>query len=368
MQQLVDLLGGRCEASRPEPAAWPELLALAGRHRVLPWVASQLLRAGGAETSAMQPELLAAQRAAKIDSFLLSAELAGLLKAFAKAGLPVIALKGPSFAQRVYGDASLRSSRDLDLLVLRQHFAAAQTLLQAEGFLPSSRADDYHQPWQRRTTGVELHFDVENPLAYDFNIDAAFARACPGAFEGSLTLTLAPADEMLYLCLHAVRHRFDCLGLVLDLCLAFESRALQARLGEAPVPPDRASDLWPAFQLGCRLALRLRPSSPARKFIEPSPHLDRIASARWNELISEDAAPVLDWRAQHRFYLSLEQGFRSKCLRGLRHLRILATRAIQPDYDFASRFGIDRPWLVLALRPVRLLTVSNRSSPAARQP
>lgn len=358
MRQLVNILGGRCENLRS--AYWPEVLELAGRHRVLRWVSSQLRGAHSGATLAIQSQLLEAERAAKIDGFFLSAELAGLLSAFAGASVPVLALKGPCFAERIYGDVSLRSSRDLDLLVPRSHFAAAQALLQAEGFCASSCVDDYHQPWRRHTTGVELHFDVENPLAFNFNIGAALGHASLTSFHGSPVFKLAPADELLYLCLHAVRHRFDCLSLVLDICLAFESPSMEPELDHVCALAGRNRDLWSLLQIGCRLATRLRSSSPAGKFVQASPHLDGIASDRWNELIEGKLQPALDWRAQHHFYCSLEPRFMQKGLRRLRYMRILATRTIQPDYDFASRFGIEKPWLVRAMRPIRLLSVFNR--------
>jgi hypothetical protein len=366
MRRLVNILGGRNEDQRStEPAEWPEVLELARRHRVLPWVSSVLLRTRDDATRVIHSQLLEAERASKIDGFLLSAELAGLLRVFAKASIPVAALKGPCFAQRIYGDTSLRSSRDLDLLVPRPQFAAAQALLQAEGFLACSRADDYHQLWRRHTIGVELHFDVENPLAFNFNVGAAFGRACHTSFQGSPGLTLAPADELLYLCLHAVRHQFDCFSLILDICLAFESPAIQQELNHVSALADRSGDLWTLLQLGCRLALRLRPFSPARSLVKESPHLDGIASDRWNELIDGRVRPLLDWRAQHRFYLSLEPRFTQKLLRRLRHMRILAARTIQLDYDFASRFGIEHPGLVRTLRPIRLFSDFSRSKPPA---
>ena len=89
---------------------------------------------------------------------------------FHRRGIPVISLKGPWLAERLYGDAALRSCCDLDLLVHRSDIAAAEDLLTELGFLPSGRRDDYERPFRRGSIKVELHHDVENPLAFDSRV------------------------------------------------------------------------------------------------------------------------------------------------------------------------------------------------------
>ena len=41
---------------------------------------------------------------------------------------------------------------------------------------PPGAADDYHRPWHRATTTVELHHDVENPLAFDFHVEGSLTQ------------------------------------------------------------------------------------------------------------------------------------------------------------------------------------------------
>ena len=191
-----------------------------------------------------------AERSAVIAAFFWSSELKGLLRAFAEEGLPVIPLKGPCLAERLYGGAALRSSRDLDLLVQASHVAPADALLGRLGFAPLGHPDDYHQAWRRGSTVVELHHDVENPLAWDFAIGGAWTRAEAGVFQGVPVLRLAAADELLLLCLHGVRHRFERLNLVLDLALAFAqlsgAQARPARRDSGKLAVPGAGDGFPA--------------------------------------------------------------------------------------------------------------------------
>ena len=65
--------------------------------------------------------------------------------------------------------------------------------------------------------------------------------------------------------------------------------------------------------------------------------------------------PVLDWVAQHRFYLEVENPGWNRLRRRIRHQQILFTRLIDDDFIFAGRFRLHRDWQVRILRPVRLL-------------
>jgi len=373
MECLLEILreAGRTDRAHPvEPpqwqfdeSQWQDAIDLAEQHRVLPWVAAQVLDGRGSQLPvAVEVRLREARRAATIAAFLWTSELKSLLAEFASASIPVLVLKGLWFAQRIYGNAALRSSRDIDLLVRKDRFGAAEKLLQTIGFTSHACADDYHREWRRGTLAVELHFDVENPLAFDFDIESVWKRAHPATFEGQPGWTLAPADELLYLCLHGTRHRFDRLSRVLDIALALRQLSLafcQADCLDSQSDldlPAGLEHLQPLLELGCALALRLRPDCipPGRSPVVASPHILQLASRLWHHVLDEPAGQRLDWVAQHRFYLEIEATPRQRLKRRLRHLRILAGRIIQEDYDFAAQLGVRRRWMVWALRPLRL--------------
>jgi hypothetical protein len=71
-------------------------------------------------------------------------------------------------------------------------------------------------------------------------------------------------------------------------------------------------------------------------------------------MLTQTAEP-LDWHGAHAFFLQLELPGWPRFRRRIQHLRILAGRVIEPDYDFAARFGLRRTWQVRMLRPLRLL-------------
>jgi hypothetical protein len=273
----------------------------------------------------------------------------------------VMALKGPCLAERLYGDASLRTCHDLDLLIRRSDLARAEKLLTELGFHPNSLPDDYHRPWSRNALNLELHHNVENPHAFEFDLDAAWARATLSEFHGASVWLFEPSDEMLYLCLHAVRHRFERLSLMLDLALAFR------RLALAAIRPEWGDSVFDnIFALGWMMAVRLDPGTPAPQAMRCSSRerkrLGHLADRLWQELM-EAQPPTLDWTAQHRFYLEIETPGWARFARRWRHQRILATRLIDDDFVFANRFNLHRNWQVWLLRPIRLLLKTLRPSP-----
>jgi hypothetical protein len=360
MQSLLDLLRGRPTQRSFSNSEFDNLLAVAEQENVLPYAAARMRALDIEFTPAQRRKLDELHRHAQLTTFAWTETLKGVLSAFHRANLPLIALKGPCLAERIYGDASLRTCFDLDLLVRRVDLARAEQLIADIGFAPNSHADDYHRAWSRKSLNLELHHNVENPHAFDFDIDAAWARAEPSQFHSAPVWLLAPRDELLYLCLHAARHRFERLCLMLDLALAFRA---------SPIPDAPA---WPnpvfgnIFALGWMMAARLDPDLPASTAIRISPRertrLDQLANRLWQDLMLTPP-PTLDWAAQHRFYFELETPGWNRFRRRLRHQRILVTRLIDDDFVFAGRFHLHRNWQVRLLRPLRLLMKSMRPSP-----
>jgi len=351
MQCLLKLLRGASADCLNQQAEWEQALALAEEEHILPWAAHLCARQISVAPH-LRSRLSAIQRDAAIAAFYWSSQLKGILRAFDQQGIAVVPLKGPFLAERLYADAALRVNHDLDLLVSKNDLARAEALLSALEFIPDT-PDDYHRQWYRGRTTVELHHDVENPLAFNFHTASVLARAQPADFQGQRCWKLAPDDELLFLCLHGVRHRFERLTLILDLCLAFQKLDLPETAPPQPQLAERAILLT----LGLAMARCLQPSNAAPPFLGASPaqlrHLDSLADRLWHRLLTQPSNP-LDWRALHSFYLEIELPGR-RLHRRLRHLKILLYRAIKPDYEFAASFGFHRLWQVRLLRPLRLL-------------
>jgi hypothetical protein len=353
MRTLLDLLRGELKGSRVAPDEQMRVLDLAEEENILPWAAACLRAQTDCGAPEVDARLRAIDRTARISAFVWSETLRSTLAEFHRRDLPVISLKGPWLAQRLYGDAALRLYADLDLLVRRSDFARAGELLSGIGFSPAERRDDYAQTWSRGSIVLELHDDVENPLAFDFGIEAAWERAQLAEFGGVPARLLAPSDELRFLCLHGARHRFERLSHVLDLVLAFRQLAGSPPSTQRELPRESERML----ALGCMMAARLYPQVAVEACYTAIPdrgRLERTAERLWQERLRAPA-PALDWRAKHRFLLSIERRGWDRWRARVRHLKILSTRLITADFAFAAHFHLYRTWQVWMLRPVRLL-------------
>jgi hypothetical protein len=143
-------------------------------------------------------------------------------------GVPFAALKGPVLAERLYDDASLRRSTDLDLLVTPRDVPAALKILERLGYTPESGTSaryhqEFHHHWcltHVRRPPLELHFRVYVGFGVQLNADDFLARALPyQTHSGPPCYILSPEDEFLYLCLHAAGHDFARLAWLYDLKL-----------------------------------------------------------------------------------------------------------------------------------------------------
>lgn len=362
MQTLLDLMRGELNGRTVTAEEWMTVLDLATDESVLPWTVACLR----AQTDGVVPEvdarLRVIEREAQISAFVWNETLRSTLAEFHRRGIPVISLKGPWFAQRLYGDAALRLYVDLDLLVKGTDFARSEELLSGLGFSTAERRDDYARTWSRGRILLELHDDVENPLAFDFGIEGAWDRSQVAEFDGVPARLLAPADELRFLCLHGARHRFERLSHVLDLVLAFQK--LDGH--QSGAKPERGRESERMLALGCMMAVRLDPQLAeleARYTAVPDrASLENSAEHLWQERMREPA-PELDWHTKHRFLLSIERPGWDRLRTRARHLRILSTRLITDDFAFAERLHLYRTWQVWMLRPVRLLLRACRAWP-----
>ena len=148
--------------------------------------------------------------------------------------VPVIPLKGMALAESLYGDAGLRVSSDIDLLVPREAVAQAFAVLAQLGYSPAaeetpvedgdidllleSNMEYVFVTPENRACPVELHWDIA--WRWPGNARALadlWADARPRRFRGVEAWALGPEWELLYLAVHAARHRWQGLKWLVDV-------------------------------------------------------------------------------------------------------------------------------------------------------
>jgi hypothetical protein len=142
-----------------------------------------------------------------------------LLKAFNRAGIPVMSLKGPILSDELYGDVGLRQSKDIDLAVAPKDLGRAQTCLNAlgwhldstwfpmtprqwESFLCHEHELQFVAPGGASVLELQWRNEWDTPAQYN----ACWARSSPTVWQGCEYHAMDPIDQLLYLCNHGGIH------------------------------------------------------------------------------------------------------------------------------------------------------------------
>lgn len=234
-ERAVELLLARppnpVAGCRPIPADWPSLLDGALRHGLLERLKVALPSGGDGLPQGFEARLHREVAGLRIRAALLSAALDEALRALSRRGIPVVPLKGPVLAERLYVDPALRPSTDLDLLVDGADFDRAAAALEELGYsldrswTAAYQRRHHHHVSLHRPGGpaIELHHRAVSGFGTFLPGEALISRARPFVTAtGAEALVLSAEDELLYLCLHAAGHLFQRLGWLEDVALLLE--------------------------------------------------------------------------------------------------------------------------------------------------
>jgi hypothetical protein len=218
-----------------QPLAWRVITRQAYDHGTFPTLVLNLRRLGWPRVpEEIRTELEGSERLNAVRNRLLARGVGSVLARFARAGIPVVPLKGVALAESLYGDVALRACSDADLLIPASSVGHAIELLQADGYRSADR-------YQATTAEIDLllrsnmeycllsppasfryllevHWDIAWRWRADSRmLDQLWAEARRGTVLGVDAWTLSPEWELLYLALHAARHRWSALKWLVDI-------------------------------------------------------------------------------------------------------------------------------------------------------
>ncbi len=171
--------------------------------------------------------LLDGHRAQVFSMMRMSAELFRLLEIFGTNDIPAIVVKGPVLAMQAYGDPTLRSYGDLDLLVRQRDIRRATEVLLERGYqaaVPLSAIDAGKIPGQYLFSKpdaklmVELH--NEFTLRYfprRLPLEDFFKRRILVRLDTHESPALAVEDELVFICIHGTKHLWERLLWIADV-------------------------------------------------------------------------------------------------------------------------------------------------------
>jgi hypothetical protein len=172
-------------------------------------------------------KLQARMRAQHLFTLSMTAELFHILEDFSAAGIDTLLIKGPVISLLAYGDSSVRSYVDLDLLVRHTDILRASQHMVALGFeadVPESaiRAGKIPGEYLFKRAGtqriIELH--TERTFRYyprPMRIEDLYARQQSVLLDGRSVPALSLEDELLLNCIHGAKHFWERLMWVADV-------------------------------------------------------------------------------------------------------------------------------------------------------
>lgn len=250
---------------------WCRFLSLVEKHQVTPVVWRNLQRLAGHVPACVLAKLDLAYAANAGHVLEQAAELTTLVKQLNAEGIPHMVLKGLAVAVTLYGDATLRQSGDIDLLVnevrlprvgqllidLGYREVRAERMLTAAQNYIQNKFLTHHRIYQHRLTHtvVEVHWRLfTNP--YLLPVDPFHGLHTQAIPFGAVTLlSLAEEDLLIYLCVHGDSHLWAHLKWQIDLLHFLEAQPergwprILARARELGVSRSLLSGLLLAFRL-----------------------------------------------------------------------------------------------------------------------
>ena len=199
---------------------WTEYVRLVDRHRIpaLSWAALQRVCEEEIPRNTKQ-ELQQRSDGCRLQAVQHAMLLAEILKAFNRADIPVMVLKGPILSSDLYGDLGLRQCRDLDLAVSLEDISRAQHCLDPLGWhLDSSYFPMTPRQWGRllqmehdlsfvhSKTGCVLELHWRNHWERPDQTASQWNRSVTLSWKGCSYQAMDPVDLALFLCSHGGIH------------------------------------------------------------------------------------------------------------------------------------------------------------------
>lgn len=338
---------------------WPAAVSAADRQGVLPlldrWVS------GSRPPNVPAGIAIAIRQRAQVEaiqSLTLAGEMLELARRLERAGIPVIALKGPALAVHAYGAIGLRPQMDVDLLVRARDVDRAAVSLENAGYArvkslapgqeAAFREIEYHHSFAGPAgTSVELHWGIiKRQFGLSVREDLWWSGTQRVSLGGGEVTTLGNELTLAYLAIHGAKHEWPHVRWIGDI-------AAVARL--MPMDWDRVRAV--SASLGTlrmtRLALAVATDVVGAELPEPAARLAREDTAV-PALVREVRARVetgelAGFVGSTRFQLAVRERWRDRLAFAVRH-------AVTPNVDDLGTAELPAGWrgAYWILRPLRL--------------
>lgn len=210
-------------------ADWDRFIELARHHRVFPSLNRRLQDMKSEDIPTFVTHMFHRDYYRNTLQMLgLSGEMEQLAKVFSEQGIRSLFLKGPVIAADLYGDVSLRTSCDLDLLIPIKKLALAEQLLRTLGYEKDDYIETVLNDWkwrhhhttfihQHKGIKVELHWRLNPAPSKDPSFNELWSRKRKSSLISRPIYYLGREDLFMFLVSHGARHGWSRLRWLLDI-------------------------------------------------------------------------------------------------------------------------------------------------------
>ncbi|MBS2969639.1 nucleotidyltransferase family protein [Metabacillus sp. KIGAM252] len=231
LQLMIQLLrtNGKAAEGNFLNIDWDKFIELALHHRVFPalYPITAKLKKG------LVPEMVTQRlynlfRKNTFQMLQLTNEMALVSDLFANEEINTLFLKGPVLSEDLYGDLSLRTSRDLDLLIPMQDLRKAEKLLVSRGYVKDDYFSSILDEWKWRHhhltfvhpekgITVEVHWRLNPGPGREPSFTELWERKRKSALTKDPVFYLGAEDLFIFLAEHGARHGWSRLRWLQDI-------------------------------------------------------------------------------------------------------------------------------------------------------
>ncbi|MCI2255184.1 nucleotidyltransferase family protein [Domibacillus sp. PGB-M46] len=235
LRLILDLLNRKKQeqAQRNRPISftgidWALFIEQAKHHRVYPLLFHTLKKFDSAVIpESVQQEIHQDYQFNTFRMLYLSAEMDTVCKEFEKAGIQLLCLKGPVVAQDLYGELSLRTSNDADVLVPIKDIEKAEELMKNMGYEKDYDFKSVLNDWKwrhrhvtyvhpQKKVKVEIHWRLHEGPAKEQSFQELWERRRQSPLGESVYI-LSKEDLFFFLVSHGARHGWSRLRWLIDI-------------------------------------------------------------------------------------------------------------------------------------------------------
>jgi hypothetical protein len=319
------------------PFSWEEVIKLSERHR-LSLMLYKHLKEDSLYSEIELPVVLKEKYLTQTQHVLrLATEGVRISNIIKEDGISSILLKGPFLSQQIYGDAAMRPSRDVDILVMPENIERVNDILITQGyrkvypnFTLSKKQSQFYQKYKNQfayrnaDSGclVELHWRLFGQKSlFPIPTEQVFAESQELMIGGKSIRVLSKNHLVEYLCLHGALHQWFRLHWLRDIAQLLGDETVNPR--EIIESATRNGNDRPVEQ--AIILANLFFGSPSN--IDPSRVVASIVNESINAAVSDES------RSLSRKISRLRVPFyKMKLKRGLDH-KFSSWTILQPNFN-----------------------------------